>query len=148
MNKCRIAGTQLTLVGYGITKNYAPYQYSDVPTKGKIIPLTYEECLRHLGPASITRYTLCSSNKVGLAGPCGGDPGAPLFLINEKDGTRSQVGHVTGGDGATFGRCDNGTYWYVDFAPFVGCIHRRISGCGNYPINTIFKTATPIPCEL
>ena len=76
----------------------------------------------------------------GISGPCGGDAGAPVFLINEKDGSRSQVGHAVGLSGASYGRCDNRSFNYVDLAPFAGWIHRRISGCGNYPINEVFKS--------
>ena len=76
-----------------------------------------------------------------LQGPCGGDAGAPAFLV--KNGTRTQIGHAAGTNGATDGICGgpNGTrgFLYVDYAPFVGWIHRRISGCGNYPVNKLFK---------
>ena len=141
---CPISGTQLTLVGYGITKNFALYNYSQVPTKANITLLTYEECLKQdcvssCETPSINRYNLCSSNRMGISGPCGGDAGAPVFLIDEKDGTRSQVGHATGFSGATHGRCDNRSFYYMDLAPFAGWIHRRISECGNYPVNKRFK---------
>ena len=142
MTERLIAGTHLTLVGYGITKNYARYNYSQVPTKANVTLLTYEQCLKQYCPSctrpSFTKYTLCSTNTVGVSGPCGGDAGAPVFLINEKDGTHSQVGHAVGTSGASYGRCDNRSFLYVDLAPFAGWIHRRISGCGNNPIHKDF----------
>lgn len=64
---------------------------------------------------------------MGISEPCGGDAGALLFIINEKDGSRLQVGQASGISGASFGPCDNRTFIYTDLAPFWGWIHRRIS---------------------
>ena len=94
--------------------------------------------------AAITRFTLCSPS-MGVRGPCTGDAGGPLYLINEQDGIRTQVGHATGAQAEIGGECDYKTYTYTDLSPFLGWIHRRISGCGNYPINKGFVHDKPSP---
>ena len=147
-----VSGTKLTLVGYGEYMNLAVDQYSDVPRKGDIVPVSFTECKKFLCGGyecnyDVTRFVFCSSNEKGLPGPCNADPGAPVFNIQE-DGTRILVGQAAGTNGGGDGYCDNGTFLYTDLAPFVGWIHRRISNCGNYPGNRQLNHDKPstVPC--
>ena len=81
---------------------------------------------------------------MSLQGPCDGDAGAPAFLV--VNGTRTQVGHAVGSSGASNdGLCGEDIgFMYVDYAPFVGWIHRRISDCGNFPASKRISYEKPI----
>ena len=73
-----------------------------------------------------------------MPGPCDGDAGAPLFI--EMDGIPTLVAQATSSsqlDGAP--ACGVTGNRYMDLVPFQGWIHRRISGCGNYPLNKRFE---------
>ena len=148
-----VSGTKLTLVGYGEYMNCAYNQFAVVPRKGEIETVSFEECKEFLCEGrecpnfDVSRFVFCSSNAEGLVGPCNIDPGAPVFLIRH-DGAHILTGIGAGTSGGQHGICNNGTFLYMDLAPFVGWIHRRISHCGNYPINRRlnFDKPSTVPC--
>ena len=116
--------------------------YSDVPRKGTVIIRSYEDC-RKFPQYSFawSRKNLCSFNNE-TSGPCDGDMGAPLFIWrdNGADGkqmTLVQVGVAVGTVGAGVRQnCTESAFIYTDLAYYAGWIHRRVSGCGNFPYNT------------
>ena len=136
-------GTKAIIVGTGAFdgNKTIPGNQSDVPRKGIVTIRSYEDCRKHPEyKFKWSRKNLCSFNNE-TSGPCNGDVGAPLFVWRDRgsDGkpkTLVQAGVAVGTVASGGPACREAAFIYTDVSLYVGWIHRRISGCGNFPYNT------------
>ena len=77
-------------------------------------------------PSRASELILCTRKDV-IGGVCHGDSGSPLYVWT-KNVSWTQWGTVSGGTS-----CFDGHGLFTKISYYVGWIHRRISGCGNYP---------------
>ena len=76
-------------------------------------------------PTPADEKLLCTRQDGG--GVCFGDSGSPLYVWTNNV-TWTQVGIASAATG-----CNHGVGIFVKISHYVGWIHRRISGCGNFP---------------
>ena len=136
-------GTVAILVGTGkFLDDQSSHDFSDVPLKGKVIIRSYEDCKKDPEYRPKWPRTYLCSFRNETHGPCDGDAGSPLFVWQDADadGKRKilvQVGHAVETSGSNRpNRCTASAFIYTGLSQYVGWIHRRVSGCGNYPYNT------------
>ena len=102
--------------------------------EGNVTIVAFSECF---GDVSKTKHAICTRHENGTHA-AHGDSGGPIFQLKEKGNIHSgyvQLGVANGYTGPM-----EKFVFYADVAPYVGWIHRRISGCGNHPFNKYVQT--------
>ena len=118
--------------GADFYENGKPLQFPKVLKKLKTKVVTDEECRKSTDELEIPHHSMCSFQDGEST--CAGDSGGPVFkLINNL--TLIQVGLNSGFVTDTYENiCHKQISVSTKISPFVGWIHRRIQGCGNYPL--------------
>ena len=113
--------------GFGAYNLTVPSPPQKFLQKKEVQMIPNSECLHNKTdpPTRANERVICTRQDGG--GVCFGDSGSPLYVWT-KNVTWTQVGIVSGGTS-----CNNGLGLFVKISHFVGWIHRRISGCGNFP---------------
>ena len=119
------------------------HNHSDVLRKTKLKTLSREKCIEEDYGLKVHKYTFCTGRGNG---PCWEDTGAPLMVKDEKSGRYVQIGLVSARETPSptdMINCNESVVYYTAVSYYVGWIHRRISGCGNFPVHPLFRPEIP-----
>ena len=136
-NRVRLGEVIKTGWGANFSEPGKPHQFPKVLKKLYTKTVSDEECRKSTDEIEIPRTSMCSFQDGEST--CPGDSGGPVYkLINNI--TLIQVGLNAGFVTDTYENiCHKEISVSTKISPFVGWIHRRIQGCGNYPLRSVKK---------
>ena len=117
------------------------HNHSNVLRKSPVKLISNEECEKSDGAIHLSTSNFCSLG----SGPCWRETGAPLWQIYQVTGASVQIGVVAVMElplNFSF-ECNETAVFYTDVSFYIGWIHRRISGCGNYPSHPDLRPDIP-----